>query len=181
MELIKIVLLAVVAACLYGIVQDQVTARVCIEYFTVGHPHLLDTTSPTLIALGWGVVATWWYGLLLGIPLGLSCRLGKAPRLGAAQMIRPIAWLMTVTGATALVAGVIGYFCARAGIVWLLDPLCFRVAADRHALFLADLWAHLAAYGVGGIGAVAMCVWAVRHRRKSGSAGKAKEDSAPET
>jgi hypothetical protein len=31
----------------YGIVHDQVTARVCVEYFTVGHPPVFQTNSDT--------------------------------------------------------------------------------------------------------------------------------------
>jgi hypothetical protein len=54
MEIIKIWLLSIAAAILYGILHDQVTARVCLEYFTVFHPPVFDTTSPTLLALGWG-------------------------------------------------------------------------------------------------------------------------------
>ena len=37
-ESLKIVVLCIVAAIVYGILHDQVTARVCVEYFTIGHP-----------------------------------------------------------------------------------------------------------------------------------------------
>lgn len=37
-ESLKIVLLCIVAAIVYGILHDQVTARVCAEYFAIGHP-----------------------------------------------------------------------------------------------------------------------------------------------
>jgi hypothetical protein len=59
MQSIKIILTCVVAAVLYGIVHDQVTARICVEYFLVFHPPIFPTQSPTLLALGWGVIATW--------------------------------------------------------------------------------------------------------------------------
>ncbi|HEU4754510.1 MAG TPA: hypothetical protein VFU47_15485, partial [Armatimonadota bacterium] len=68
---------------------DQVTVRVCVEYFTVAHPPLITTDSPTLLALAWGVVATWWVGLALGVMLGLAARLGGWPRLVARELIRP--------------------------------------------------------------------------------------------
>jgi len=71
MEMVKIVLLCIVSAVVYGILHDQVTARACVEYFTIGHPPVFKTDSPTLLALGWGVIATWWVGLLLGIPAAL--------------------------------------------------------------------------------------------------------------
>ncbi|MGB7665981.1 MAG: hypothetical protein WBL66_01850, partial [Candidatus Acidiferrales bacterium] len=51
-ESLKIIALAVAAAIAYGIVHDQVTIRVCPEYFTVAHPHIFRTGSLTLIALG---------------------------------------------------------------------------------------------------------------------------------
>lgn len=35
MQTAGINLLAVIAAILYGIVHDQVTARICLEYFTI--------------------------------------------------------------------------------------------------------------------------------------------------
>lgn len=63
----------------YGVLHDLVTAHVCVEYFTVGHPQLFEfeTDSPTLLALGWGVVATWWVGAGLGVPLALVARVGS--------------------------------------------------------------------------------------------------------
>ncbi|MCC6673174.1 MAG: hypothetical protein IT458_19060 [Planctomycetes bacterium] len=58
MESVKIVLFAVAAAVIYGIAHDQVTVRVCIEYFTIGHPPLPVPATPTVLALIWGVAAT---------------------------------------------------------------------------------------------------------------------------
>ncbi len=65
MEFAKIVLFSVGCAICYGILHDQVTAHVCVEYFTVGHVSLVSTTDPTVLAFVWGVVATWWVGLPL--------------------------------------------------------------------------------------------------------------------
>jgi hypothetical protein len=61
MRFIAIVALAVAAGIAYGILHDQVTARVCLEYFTIGHPPLIPSQSPTLLAIAWGIVATWWF------------------------------------------------------------------------------------------------------------------------
>jgi hypothetical protein len=161
MEFIKIVIMGVVAACVYGIVQDQVTARVCVEYFTIGHPPVFHTDSPTLLALGWGIIATWWVGLPLGLLMGLASRVGAWPRLGWRDLLRPVAIVLCVMGVISLAAGMAGYFAAKADWVWLGDPLWSRVPAERHALFLADLWAHLAAYGSGFLGGVGLCVWGI--------------------
>jgi hypothetical protein len=67
MEAIKIVGLCIVAGAIYGVLHDQVTAHVCLEYFTVFHPTIFHTQSPTLLALGWGVLATWWVSLFLSL------------------------------------------------------------------------------------------------------------------
>jgi hypothetical protein len=37
-QAIAIILLSIASAVGYGIVHDQITARICIEYFTIGHP-----------------------------------------------------------------------------------------------------------------------------------------------
>jgi hypothetical protein len=70
MEYLKIVLLVVMAG--YGIVHDQITARICIEYFTVFHPPVFRTENPTLLGLGWGVIATWWLGAIMGVLLATA-------------------------------------------------------------------------------------------------------------
>jgi len=58
-ESLKIILLSIAAVILYGIVHDQVTARMCVEYFTIGHPPIFGTDDPTLLGVGWGILATW--------------------------------------------------------------------------------------------------------------------------
>ena len=40
-EVAKIVALAVAAACAYGVAQDQLTARLSLEYFSLAHPKLI--------------------------------------------------------------------------------------------------------------------------------------------
>ncbi len=164
MESVKIILLCVLAAIVYGILHDQVTARVCVEYFTVGHPPLFVTKSPTLLALGWGIIATWWVGLILGFPAALVSRLGSWPKYTAAALVRPIGGLMAGMACASLLAGVSGYVVAKAGGVWLVEPLASRVPIAQHNVFLADLWAHLAAYSVGFLGGIVLCVWVLIRR-----------------
>ncbi len=167
-EYVKTIALCVAAACAYGILQDQVTARVCVEYFSVWHPAIFRTQSPTLLALGWGVVATWWVGVLLGIGLALCARAGRAPKLAAADLLRPVGRLMGVVAAVALLGGVVGYALARGGVIFMVGPVAAQVPAARHARFLADLWAHNAAYLAGFVGGIVLWVRTVRRRRRRG-------------
>jgi len=167
MEILKIVGLCILSAIFYGVLHDQVTARVCVEYFTIGHPPIFLTDDPTILALGWGVLATWWVGLLLGLPLALVCRVGSFPKFSANDLLWPVCCLLLAMGILSLIAGIIGFFVAQAGGVWLLEPLSSRVPLEKHSLFLADLWAHLAAYGGGFIGGIGLCIWILLKRYRS--------------
>jgi hypothetical protein len=172
MESLKIILLCILSAVVYGILHDQVTARVCVEYFTIGHPPIFQTDSPTLLAFGWGVIATWWVGGFLGFVAADVSRLGSWPKFAAARLVRPIALLMVVTACVSLVAGIVGYNTAQAGGVWLTGPVASRIPAERHTVFLADAWTHLAAYGVGFLGGIVLCVWVLYRRwREAGTKG----------
>jgi uncharacterized membrane protein YedE/YeeE len=165
MQSIGIVVMCILAAVSYGIVHDQITARVCIEYFTIGHPPVFNTDDPTLLALGWGIIATWWVGLMLGIPLALVSQVGSRPKRSVRSLVRPIAHLLLVMASAALTAGIVGWLLARNGAVFLVGPIADSVPAERHALYLADLWAHSASYFVGFIGGVLVFVQVWRSRR----------------
>ena len=168
METIKIILLGVAAAIVYGVLHDQITARVCVEYFTIGHPPVFHTDDPTLLGLGWGVIATWWVGLPLGILLAAAARVGSLPKANARDLLKPVGVMMACCGVLALAAGVVGYVLANGGGVTLDDGLAARILPARHALFLADLFAHTASYGGGLVGGFILCMWVVmrRYRRR---------------
>jgi hypothetical protein len=168
METLKIIVLCIASAVMYGIVHDQVTARVCVEYFTIGHPPVFHTDSPTLLGLGWGIIATWWVGLFLGILAALVSRPGSWPKYRADLLFRPICGLVLIIGCASLVAGIAGYFLASAGRVWLIEPFASRVPESKHTAFLADFWAHSAAYGVGFLGGIAVCAWVLYRRWRMG-------------
>jgi hypothetical protein len=147
-----IVLLCVLAAILYGIVHDQITARVCAEYFTIGHPPVIATDDPTLLGIGWGVLATWWVGLLLGVALAVAARAGSRPKLVPSQLVRPIAMMLVIVGALALFAGLAGHWLGECGRVRLHEPLASRVPLQKHVAFVTALWAHSASYVGGFVG-----------------------------
>jgi hypothetical protein len=165
MQFLAIIALCMVSAIVYGILDDQVTARVCVEYFTIGHPPVFNTDDPTLLGLGWGIIATWWVGALLGIPLAIAARVGRWPKRSAASLVRPIAVLFAVNACGALIAGVAGWVLARYGVFYLVGPIAKELPPDRHVPYLADLWAHSASYIVGFVGALVVIVQVWRSRR----------------
>ena len=155
---LKIIVLCMASAILYGICHDQVTARVCVEYFTVGHANIFHTESPTLLAFAFGTTATWWVGLILGILATLASRVGSWPKIDAAPLVRPIACLLVVMAIASLLAGITGYHLAKASSMVLPDSIGSRIPKGHHAHFFADSLAHLAAYGIGLLGGLILCV-----------------------
>lgn len=164
MAYLKIIALSVLAAATYGVLHDQVTARVCVEYFTIGHARLIDSDSPTVLGLFWGVVATWWVGLPLGVVLSLAARAGSRPKLDARDLVVPIAKLMLVMYACALIAGVTGYYMARAGKLHYPPAIITHFPPAVETRFLADACAHLSSYTVGLIGGLVLAVLTFRRR-----------------
>lgn len=149
---LKIVFICILAAIFYGIVHDQITARICIEYFTIGHPPVFGTENPTLLGLGWGVIATWWMGLGLGIPLAFVCRAGNRRKINPNEMIKPIAKLLFIMAIMAISCGVAGWLLASVNFVQLQGDISLRIPRNRHVLFLTDAFAHSASYAVGFFG-----------------------------
>jgi len=164
MESLKIILACIAAAICYGVVHDQFTARICVEYFTVFHPPVFDTQSPTLLGIGWGIIATWWVGAFLGILLALAARAGSRSKLPAAALLSPVAKLLFVMATSALLSGVTGFLLARRGLIappmWVASSL----APSVYPRFMADWWAHNASYAVGFFAGIGLCIVKYRSR-----------------
>jgi hypothetical protein len=166
MESLKIALACIAAAILYGIVHDQFTARICVEYFTVFHPPVFATQSPTLLGLGWGIIATWWVGGLLGFLLAVAARAGSRPKLSAAALLSPIGKLLLVMAACAVLSGLTGFVLARRGLIAPPTWVAFSLAPSSYPRFMADWWAHGASYAAGFLGGIAICI--AQYRRRLG-------------
>ena len=160
MESLKIVGMCVVAGAVYGIIHDQVTARVCLEYFTVFHPDVFHTQSPTLLALGWGILATWWVSLFLGLLLAIAARAGSRPKLSARELLPKLVKLLAIMAICALAAGVVGYFLQGLGMEFYATDVPKQI---RHR-FYADLWAHSMSYLSGALGGVTLSILVWRRR-----------------
>jgi hypothetical protein len=165
MRFISIIALALVAAIGYGILHDQITARVCLEYFTIGHPRIFPTESPTLLALGWGIIATWWFALPLGFALACAARLGDRPKKSAGELFRPLVVLLTCNGALAALAGIGTYLLARGRLIPIDPWVVANVPAAARLRFLADWSAHTTSYAGGFVGSVVLCLWVWKSRR----------------
>lgn len=164
-ESLRILALCVGAAVVYGVLHDQVTARVSVEYFTIGHPKVIESTEPTRLALFWGVAATWWVGASLALPMILAARAGSEPKRSARSLVDPVLTLLVGMGLLAAFAGLAGKTAAQEGLIVLVEPLASEVPADRHVDFITALWAHLASYASGFFGGTFMA-WRIWRGRK---------------
>lgn len=172
MQSLTIIFTSIAAAIVYGIVHDQVTARICVEYFTIGHPPAIRSHSPTAQAFYWGIVATWWVGLILGLGLAVSARAGKRPQLEWKQLFRPILVLVLAMYGIALLGGIFGFFTATAGIFHLVDHLAARVPENKHVAFLTVGWAHSASYLAGLLGGIVLWVTTWEKRKRLALSGR---------
>ena len=77
---VQIILGSIVLASLLGIALDLVTAHVAVEYFTVHHPKVVESKEPLVMALVWGVGASWWFGAIAGLVLAIVNATGPMPR-----------------------------------------------------------------------------------------------------
>jgi hypothetical protein len=164
MENLKIILLCVAAAIAYGVAHDQITARVCLEYFTVFHPPVFATQSPTALAFGWGVIAPWWVGLFLGLLLALAARAGTRPKQTTAEQLRPIAKLLLVMAFCALCAGLVGFVLVSRGFLAEPEWITPAFGSCSYRAFVADWCAHTASYASGFFGGIVLCILQYRKR-----------------
>jgi len=164
LQSLKIILLAVAAAIVYGILHDLFTVHLCLEYFTKFHPPILGgTQNPILLALGWGVIATWWVGLPLGILLAIASRAVRAHQLTWRDQLQPIIILLVFMAIAALVMGQV----ARV----LTDPANYETSLARYYVprekmldFNSCLAMHQASYIAGALGGLLLVLVTIFRR-----------------
>jgi hypothetical protein len=162
----RFVLLGLGAMVGYAVLQDQTSARLCPEYFTVLHPPIPGLTDPTLLGISWGFLGAWWGGVLLGFVLALVATVGSRPALAPRELVRPLAVLVSVLAVvTALTgftvwhhAGLLGVS-LDAGTTQLVPP-------ERHRGLLTVACYHFTAYATATIGGAVLCVWVWTERGK---------------
>jgi len=171
--------LGMAAAVGYGVLQDQVSARLCPEYFTVLHPPVPSLTDPTLLGIAWGFLGTWWFGALMGYVVGLMATVGPRPPLDPRDLVRPVLALVGVVAAVAGLTGLSVWRHVELFDVSLGAGINGLVPRERQRPAFVVACYHFTAYGSAILGSVVLCFWVAseRRRRKTGGDGRSGSES----
>lgn len=164
MEKVRIVLLCCVAAAMYGIAQDQITVRVCTEYFTIAHPQLFPTASRTLLALCWGIAGSVWVGAAFGVVLASVSESDGHPPLPVRRLCTSVAALLGAMAMSSVLAGFIAFQLSLDTIISIPEAVARAIPSTAHDHFMAVWFAHIASYLAGFIGGAVLIYRAWRER-----------------
>lgn len=163
MSALRIVLAVTALAIAYGIAHDQVTVRIAPEYFTILHPKIIESESPTALAFAWGFAATWWMGAGLGALLAACCRAGSRPKRALRDIAPLLGAILALLPLVAIGAALVGReVAATVGPDVLLRDA--RIASERRLDVITVFSAHVASEIVGAAALVALSVHSWRMR-----------------
>jgi hypothetical protein len=147
-----------VAFSAYAVVQDQISARLCPEYFTAFHNPIPGVKDPTLLGILWGVLGAWWGGALMGYALAVAATAGPHPQWQQKQLFKPAACVIAVTALASLVTGLnVHHHCDMLG-VQLSPDWNEHLPPERHRACLTVACYHMAGYATAIVGSIAACV-----------------------
>jgi hypothetical protein len=169
-EALKIGWLCVLAAVLFGVLLDLVTAFVCIQYFTAYHGHRFSSESPWAQGLSWGLFDFWWRGAILGLVAATLSRWTSLPKLTWTNLSWPLVAVAAATYIASFVSGVTAFYLIRDTPLKVLknapQVIDAHLSADQERGFTADLYAHVAGQWTMLACAILLCLWIVKKRIK---------------
>ncbi|WP_254511499.1 hypothetical protein [Anatilimnocola floriformis] len=160
----QVLQIGITAEVLYAMLQDQISARLCPEYFTVAHPRIVGLNDPTLLGIAWGFLGAWWGGALIGALTGFSARLGSWPKMRPAELLIPFACLLVFQAIVTAAAGWLGTHEVTEPGFTIIEPLASQIPVARHHACYIVSRMHQGTYLSAIIGGVVICGWIVRHR-----------------
>jgi hypothetical protein len=167
------ILAAVVAAALYGAVNDLVVAALAPEYFGVlkGREFavVLDRLGLRVgpvhtQAVAIGIIGSWWVGLWCGAALSLASSFGAAPPLSTRRFLRALLLVMLVTMTLSVSFGATAYAVQPHVAPERWGWIALWGIHDVRSVYAAGWW-HTGAYAGSLAGTLAAVACAVASRR----------------
>lgn len=145
----------------YGIARDMVTAHYCPQYFLPPHhPIIFETQVPFLLALIWGVLATFWMGAIFGTLVATCAVVGRYPLLPFPRLKKALVRGLAVILVLAVLALVAVHFIG--GYAMSRHP----DVPDLDRRLAAAAVAHGLSYTATAILGIGLCIWSVVVRYK---------------
>jgi len=175
MERLKVfllfILVAILAAGIFGAIHDQISYSVSSEYYTRFKFHqfgLLNNAIPERIrAAEVGFLASWWMGLPLGLLIGVIGLMQKT----AARMRRALTWslllVLSFTMVFALSGLIYGYVQTQHFDLASYNGWFIPVGLERPRSFLCAGYMHNSAYLGAAIAIPLVLVFNLLYRRNS--------------
>jgi hypothetical protein len=113
----RIIVFCVAAGAVYGVAHDEITARLSVEYFTVAHPVIIRTESPTLLGLIWGLTATIPITAAAGWLLSTVALSRGLPPEPMAAIVRSLVRLLCFMGASAVLFAWAAWMLVKRGLI----------------------------------------------------------------
>jgi len=158
-EVARIWLGVIVIGFAYGISHDMITAHAWTPYFTVHH-HYFGVDSPILLALIWGVIATWPSviagGLIAGASLGF-----RFPKLAPNLVLKRTAILSSVCWVISL-AWIPGIWIFTRQVSLKERPTDW----DERSIAIGVGMAHASSYTTTAVAVLILVLWILATRIK---------------
>ena len=159
------ILLGVTASIAYGVVHDQISVRISPPYLMDWHPKIVESRDPTIVALAWGVVATGWFGLILGAVLALAATVGKRPTVSWRAVVRATGFVFAITAFSALAALAItrGFSLEMPDV---FGPVYTELPHAQRLAFTQTAAMHETSYDAAAVATLVAALWIGRGRRQ---------------
>ncbi len=148
----KIILGTSVLACVLGVCVDLVTANVAVDYFAVHHPPIVNSRNPWVLAVIWGIAASWWAGAISGFIIALVNHRRTVPL----QTSRLFSW--TIIACALIWVIMIGIVVVIISLAGSIPEEIRRPTFEYDRRLVAVAMAHQYEYAFG---AIATCVIAI--------------------
>ncbi len=148
MNFIKCFLLVFFGVIIFSILHDLITANICLEYFTKAHVKVISSENPFILALFWGVFASWWLALPIAFSIAMIIHHKKS--VSFIWLRKKIITNLSGLFLLCVFVGIIGFTLSKFEIIRPSENFLLKIGNIHWENFFYCIFSHTCAY-VGGI------------------------------